>query len=151
MEPREGPWWDQTSTVSNKISVLLWQLAVDKVWHFQINFYWLLSPYKKKKKTQVWWIKPKLLCAGEPRGKVGHKLALQRTARKSAPVVAAAAGKRGVAEASFQVSAQCQENNTSCVLALQELSPGRSRNRGGPLGIARKSWIFMWSTHKASL
>ncbi|KAL1786412.1 hypothetical protein HispidOSU_018986, partial [Sigmodon hispidus] len=48
----------------------------------------------------------------------GHKLVLQE---KSAPVMAAAAEKPGTAEALFQVSAQCQEDNTGCVLAPPEL------------------------------
>lgn len=73
-------------------------------------------------------------------GKVGHKLALQRTEKKSAPVAAAAAENPGMAEGPpFQVSAQCQEENIDCILALLELSPGRSKSRGLYLGTGRKS------------
>jgi len=50
-----------------------------------ISIDYILKKKKKKKKDTGLMDKAKTLCAWEPRGKVGHKLALQRTARKSAP------------------------------------------------------------------
>lgn len=73
------------------------------------------------------------MCLGA-QWKVGHKLALQRPARKSAPVAAAAAENPGTAEARFQGSVQGQEDNTGCILALLKLSPWQKQKQGSVLG-----------------
>lgn len=69
-------------------------------------------------------------------GKVGHKLAPQEKQLQWQQLL-----PRTLAwlRPPFQLSAQCQEDSTICILAPLELSPGRSRNRGLYLGTGRKS------------
>lgn len=112
---------------SPKISVLEWQLAVNKVWHFQINFYRFLSP---EKRTGVWWIKPAL-------GVLGN-------GGESRPWVSSAGDGSCLGEKPFPgtiplrgVPTQCQVNNRLHVVVTWHsvlAEPRGSRSNGLCLG-----------------
>ena len=84
-----------------KISVLEWQLAIDKVWHFQINFYRFLSP---EKRTRVWWIKPAALCVPGNGGESEPWVALWRMLGKAGAAACYLQENPLLAESSSEVS-----------------------------------------------
>lgn len=133
----------------HKISVLEWQLAVDKVWHFQINFYRFLSPGKR---TRVWWIKPALTrlgSCGESRpwggsakdGREGSGSCML-SERKTLPWQSAALSCPNTVSGKER---RLHFIGTWCFLPAVWRG---SCSTGLCLGTAMKLWIFMWPTHK---
>lgn len=132
-----------------KISVLEWQLAVDKVWHFQINFYRFLSPEKKDTSLMD---KASSLHAWGWQG----KQAVSRSVEKGGDGSCMPSARKIL---SWQSSALRCPNTASgkqrklhfvvmwCFLLTMWQG---SRSNGLCLGMARKWWIFMRSTCKVA-
>ena len=132
-----------------KISVLEWRLAVDKVWHFQINFYRFLSP---EKRTRVWWIKPAALCVpGNGKWAMSCSVEDAGEGRNSCLL---SARKPSLDRVQLRgVPTQRWINNTNsitwCFLLPTWRGQGwRGRSNGMCWGTAMRRWILMWSTHK---
>ena len=95
-----------------KISVLEWQLAVDKVWHFQINFYRFLSPEKKDTSLMD---KASTPCAWEWRGKWAMSCSVEDGGEDRSSCLLSAR-KPSLGRVQLRgVPTQCQINNANSI------------------------------------
>lgn len=125
--------------IIHKISVLEWQLAVNKVWHFQINFYRFLSP---EERTRAWWVKPVLSVLWND-GEVGHELAVLRMAGKAGAAACCLWEKPFLgSNLLWGVLTQCWVNNTGFICCHVMFSADRGAAKQEQMVCA---WAWPWS------